>query len=96
LEEEDSVFGGDIQKGAEIRLGLLDDGEELLTAVAHLHNAHAGSAPVVELGLGLEEDVLRQDGGPGGEVEDPILGLGRRVGQWALILGLGCGGGAFD
>ena len=58
LEEEDGVVGRDVEEEAEIGFGFLDDGEELFAAVAHLHDAHAGSAPVVEVGLGFEEDVL--------------------------------------
>ena len=58
LEEEDGVVGRDVEEEAEIGFGFLDDGEELFAAVAHLHDAHAGAAPVVEVGLGLEEDVL--------------------------------------
>jgi len=90
LEEEDGVFRRDLEEGAEIRFGLLDYVEKLLAAVAHFHDAHAGSAPVVELGLGTEEDVFREGGGAGGEVEDAILGLGE---GWGLGVELG---GAFD
>lgn len=93
LEEEDGIFGRDVQEGSEVRLGLLDYGGEFFATVAHFHDAHARSAPVVELRLGLLEDVLGQIGGPGGEVEDPILRF-RRV--RAAILDGGRGGRAFD
>ena len=90
LEEEDGVFRRDLEEGAEIRFGLLDYGEKLFAAVAHLHDAHARSVPVVELGLGAEEDVFREGGGAGGEVEDAILGVGE-----GRSLGVELGG-AFD
>jgi len=90
LEEEDGIFRWDLEEGSEIRFGFLDYGEKLLAAVAHFHDAHAGSAPVVELGLGTEEDLFREGGGAGCEVKDAILGVGER---WGLGVELG---GAFD
>ncbi|WVZ12885.1 hypothetical protein V8G54_017415 [Vigna mungo] len=90
LEEEDGILRRDLEEGAEIRFSLLDYGEKLLAAVAHFHNAHAGSAPVVKLGLGTEEDLFREGCRTGGEVEDAILGVGE---GWGLGVELG---GAFD
>jgi len=95
LEEEDGIFRRDLEEGTEIGLGFFDDGLEFLAAVAHLHDAHAGSAPDVELRLGAAEDGLREGGGPSGEVEDALLGpgLGR---EGVMGLNLGRGGGAFN
>lgn len=56
--------------------------------MAHLHHAHAGSAPRVELRLGAAEDGLWECGGAGCEVEDAIWGMGRWC--WAVV-GLGLG-----
>lgn len=88
LEEENGIFRWDLKEGAEIRFSFLDYGEKFFASVTHFHDAHAGSAPVVEFRLGPEEDVFREGGGPGGEVEDAVLGLGQR----GLRLGLDLGG----
>ncbi|WZZ46441.1 hypothetical protein YC2023_042700 [Brassica napus] len=47
LQEQNGIFGGNLEELAEIRVGFLDDGEELFPSVAHLHHAHPRSAPVV-------------------------------------------------
>lgn len=92
MEEENGIFGRDLKKGSEIRFSFLDNGEKFFASVTHFHDAHAGSAPVVEFRLGPEEDVFREGGGAGGEVEDAVLGVGYGRG---LGLGLDLGG-AFD
>ena len=86
MEEENSVIIGNGQQGAQICLSFLDNGGEFLTAVAHLHDTHAGATPVEELRLGFKENVFRQYGGAGGEVKDPIGGGG---GGGGAILELG-------
>jgi len=65
--------------------------------VAHLHDAHAGFAPEVELRLGAANYVLGQGGGTRGEVEDALLGLGLGLGlDREGVLELHRGGSAFD
>jgi len=81
LEEQDGITRRDFQEGVEISLGFFDDGHEILATVAHLHDAHAGSLPEVELGLGAAKYVLGQGGVTGGEVEDALLGLGLELGR---------------
>jgi len=46
LHEQDLEVGGHLQQGAEVQLGLLMDGDDLLAAMAHLHHAHAAAVPV--------------------------------------------------
>lgn len=81
-------------------LGLFEYEHEILATVAHLHDAHAGFFIEVELGLGASKYGLGQGGGTGGEVEDAVLGLGRRRcaldGPESARRGEGKGGGGVD
>jgi hypothetical protein len=66
------------EERAQVGLGLLDGGVELLPAVAHLHDAHPGAAVVDELLLRLLEDGERERGRARREVVDaPVPGGGR-------------------
>lgn len=53
LQEQDLVVGGNVHQLAQVLLGLLDHGLELLAAVAHLHDAHASALVVDEVLLRL-------------------------------------------
>lgn len=93
LEEEDGVVVGDPKEGAQIGLRLLDHAVELLAAVAHLHDAHARPAVVVQLRLRPQQHGLRQGGGAGGEVEDALRGhAGGSGGRGGRDGGAGDGG----
>ena len=70
LHEQHLVVGRHAHHLAQILFGLLGDAHELLVAMAHLHHAHAGAAPVEQLLLHLLEDGFGQRGGAGAEVED--------------------------
>uniref|UniRef100_A0A7N0VLP6 Uncharacterized protein n=1 Tax=Kalanchoe fedtschenkoi TaxID=63787 RepID=A0A7N0VLP6_KALFE len=63
-----------------ISSSFLNDGEELLTSVAHPHDGHPKSIPIEELKFGLVQNGLRERGGFGDKGEDPIQELeGSRV-----------------
>ncbi len=69
------VVGRDVEQGTQVGLRLLDDALKLLSAVAHLHNAHAAALPVDQVGLGLLQHIDRKDGRPRAEVEHATIVL---------------------
>jgi hypothetical protein len=80
LQEEHLVGVGHGEQRAQIGLGLLDGGVELLPAVAHLHDAHPGAAVVDQLRLRLLEHGERERGRARREVVDAALAGGREGG----------------
>ncbi len=72
LQEHDLVVGGNAKQLAQVGFGGLDDGLELLGAVADLHHGHAGAFEIQHLGLSLLKNFERQGGGAGVEVEDTL------------------------
>ena len=70
LQEQDLVIPGYSGKGAEIGLGLVEDGLEDGGAMAHLHDGLAGAPVIGHLRGALGEDLLGKDGGACGEVVD--------------------------
>ena len=76
LQEEHLVRFRHAERGAEARLRLVEDRGKLRTAMAHLHDGHAGAAAVHELRLRLAQHALRQHRRPGGEIEDLFSGHG--------------------
>ena len=87
LQEQNGVLRRDIQQSLQILFGLLDYGQEFFTPVAHFHDAHARSVPVVELQLSPLQHVLRQRRRADREIEDPIQELGDAGGR---AFDLGC------
>jgi hypothetical protein len=80
LEEEHGVGVGHREERAQVGLGLLDGGVELLPAVAHLHDAHPGAVVVHQLRLRPLEHGERERRGTRREVVDAALRLVRRGG----------------
>ena len=79
LEEEDLIALGDVHQLAELGLGIVEDLLEHLGAVAHLHNGHAGAIVVGDFRAGALEDLQRKHGGTCGEIENAIVGHGKRL-----------------
>src|SRR5581483_8522573 len=71
LQEQHLVPVGNREQAAQTSLGILRDGDELLAAMAHLHDRHARAVPVQELVARALEQLLRRRGGPRAEVVDP-------------------------
>eukprot|EP00042_Codosiga_hollandica_P000646 m.924019 g.924019 ORF g.924019 m.924019 type:complete len:468 (+) comp116546_c0_seq1:367-1770(+) len=69
LHEQDAEVARHCQQLSQISFGRLGNGDELLAAVAHLHDAHAAALPVQHLGRHLAQYGLGQGGGAGGKVE---------------------------
>ncbi len=69
LQEQHLVTLRHGQKLAQVGFRLLGDGHELLSAVAHLRDAHAAAMPVQHLLPGLPQHLFRQHGRTGAEIE---------------------------
>mmetsp|Transcript_16646 Transcript_16646/g.22915 ORF Transcript_16646/g.22915 Transcript_16646/m.22915 type:complete len:386 (-) Transcript_16646:77-1234(-) len=74
LHENGLVLGGHVEDLAEVGLGLVGDGGELLAPVRHLHDAHAAALPVHHVLLDLLEHLQRHHAGAGGEVVHAVGG----------------------
>ena len=79
------VVVGDSDELAEVSLGLFRDLHEVLAAVGHLHDGHAGALVVDQVLLAVLEDVEGQARGAGGEV--PLAVAGRLDGDGGAGLG---------
>ena len=70
------VVVGDTDELAKVSLSLGGDLHEVLAAVGHLHDAHAGALVVDEILLALLQHIQGQARGAGGEVKLALRGRG--------------------
>jgi len=68
-EEQHRVVIGNADQRAQVGLGLRRHRDEILAAVADLHDGRADAVPVEHLGLGLPQDGFGQRRRAGTEVE---------------------------
>src|SRR6185436_1913385 len=70
LQEQHLVVVRDRQELAQVLFRLRRDRHEFLAAMAHLHHAHAGAAPVEHFVAGARQDFLGQDRRPRAEIKN--------------------------
>ena len=70
LQEEHPVIGRNAHQFTKVGLGRLNDGRELLAAMAHLHYAATGAVPVEQFVLDLLQHFGRQNGRARSEIPD--------------------------
>ena len=68
LHEQHLVIVGNAHQGAQVSLGLVNDGLVGLGAVAHFHDGHTGSPVIQHFIGGFPENLLRQHRRAGGKI----------------------------
>ena len=73
LDEKDLIVVGDVHQLPQVRFSLVHDGLKDLGAVAHFHDAHAGTFVVEHLGGDLLQHRFGQHAGACGEIVDTTI-----------------------
>ena len=89
LHPENAVVVRHAQQRFQVGRGLLGNGDEFLTAMAHFHHGHTGTVPVQQVIAYLLKHINRQRGRAGGEIKDARHGTPNGLAEWH------CGAGGY-